>query len=52
MVEALNDTRVKYFLAPTEDVNWFDAALFLTIFYRLLLVEERTPGQLTETVTV
>jgi hypothetical protein len=43
MVKSLNDAGVKYFIAPTEDVDWFDAALFLTLFYRFLFVEERSP---------
>jgi len=29
----------RYFIAPKDEVYWYDAATFLTIFYRLLLVE-------------
>ena len=43
MVKCLKKGGVKYFIAPKEDVYWFDAAMFLTIFYRLILVETRTP---------
>lgn len=30
----------RYFIAPKDEVCWYDAAAFLTMFYRLLLVEE------------
>ncbi|NIO37020.1 hypothetical protein GTO27_04885 [Candidatus Bathyarchaeota archaeon] len=43
IVRSLKEAGVKYLIAPTEDVYWFDAAMFLTIFYRLLLVEARSP---------
>ena len=43
MVKCLKEAGVKYFMAPSEDVYWFDAAIFLTVFYRLLLVENHSP---------
>lgn len=43
MVKCLKEANVKHFIAPEEDVDWPDAAMYLTIFYRLLLVENRTP---------
>jgi hypothetical protein len=43
MVKSLKEVGVKYFIAPEEDVYWFDAAMYLILFYRLILVETRTP---------
>lgn len=43
MAKALYEAGCRYFIAPEEDVYWFDAAVFLTIFYTLLLVENHTP---------
>lgn len=43
LIECLKKVGVKYVIGPEEDVYWFDAAIFLTIFYRLFLVEKRTP---------
>ena len=39
MAEALYNAGCRYFVAPMFDVYWYDAATFLTVFYRLLLVE-------------
>jgi hypothetical protein len=43
MVECLGKAGVKYMMAPMEKVYWFDAAIFLTVFYRFLLVEKYSP---------
>lgn len=43
MAACLKDAGVRYMMAPMEDVYWFDAAIFLTVFYRFLLVENHSP---------
>ncbi len=43
MAKALYGAGCRYFIAPEDDVYWFDAAVFLTVFYSLLLVENHTP---------
>lgn len=43
MARALYEAGCRYFIAPLHKTYWFDAAIFLTIFYRLLLVENHTP---------
>lgn len=43
MARALYEAGCRYFIAPVHDTYWFDAAIFLTIFYRLLFVEGHGP---------
>lgn len=43
MAANLRKAGVRYLMAPLEDVYWFDAAIFLTVFYRFLLVENHSP---------
>ncbi len=43
LAKALYEAGCRYFIAPEDDVYWFDAAVFLTVFYNLLLVENHTP---------
>jgi len=43
MAKALYEAGCRYFIAPEDNVYWFDAAIFLTVFYTLLLVEYHTP---------
>jgi CHAT domain-containing protein len=43
LAEAFYEAGCRYFIAPEEDVYWFDAAVFLTIFYNLLLSENHSP---------
>ena len=42
LIRNLNEATVKYAIAPSEDTYWFDAAIFLTTFYRFLLVENHS----------
>ena len=39
-VIAFSGIGCRYFIAPKDLVSWYDAATFLTLFYRLLLVEK------------
>ena len=43
MAKTLYEAGCRYYIAPEDDVYWFDAAIFLTVFYRLLLVEGHSP---------
>jgi CHAT domain-containing protein len=43
MATALYEAGCRYLVAPMHETYWFDAAVFLTIFYRLLLVENHRP---------
>jgi len=43
LVNAFTDLGVKYVIAPLHDTYWDDAAVFLTMFYKLLIGEEKTP---------
>jgi hypothetical protein len=40
MASAFKDIGYKYYIAPQEKVPWDDAALFHTLFYRFLLIED------------
>lgn len=41
LAHAFYENGIRYFIAPARKVWWYDAATFLTIFYRLLLVEKK-----------
>jgi hypothetical protein len=43
MAKAFYEAGCRYLIAPEDDVYWFDAAIFLAVFYTLLLVENHTP---------
>jgi len=43
LVNAFTNLGVKNVIAPLHDTDWEDAAVFLTLFYTLLISEEHTP---------
>lgn len=43
MVRAIKEAGCRYFIAPMENTYWFDAAVFIALFYRLLFIEGSTP---------
>ncbi len=43
MVRAFSDAGCRYFIGPLYDTYFEDAAVFLTLFYKLLLGEKRSP---------
>lgn len=52
LAKAFRENGIRYFIAPAEKVYWYDAATFLAIFYRLLLVEKnKSPWMAFRTTT-
>jgi hypothetical protein len=43
LVNAFTELGVKNVIAPLHDTDWEDAAVFLTMFYKLLISEKKTP---------
>ena len=43
MVRAFSNSGCQYCIAPLHDTSWEDAAIFSTIFYKLLIGEQRSP---------
>jgi len=43
MVRAFSDAGCQYCIAPLHETSWEDAAVFLTMFYKLLIGERRSP---------
>jgi len=43
MVRTFSEMGVKYVVAPLNDTYWEDAAVFLTLFYKLLLSDGKSP---------
>lgn len=43
MVRAFSDAGCKYCIAPLKDTSFEDAAVFLAVFYKLIIGEKKTP---------
>lgn len=43
LINKISNLGVKYVIAPLNDTYWEDAAVFLTMFYKILLSDEKSP---------